>query len=159
MSDAGLTVLEGQGELWIDTVSFSTPAWWTLDLSPLWGFPDTRGGNLILPEVSGRRAYRRFVDETVYSLPMHITGAVNHAGTPYADPVQGLATNLDYLWDNVLTPDDGTTRGAVLEMPDGSLRGAEVQVQIVPGDLMGSYDKPAVMFLTVPVGRFSAISS
>jgi hypothetical protein len=138
VTDLGLVTFAGQGELWINNVSLKTPAWWTTDLSPLWGFPDLRGQNTVIPQVDG---------------------AVNRLGAPYSNPVEGLVQNLDYLWANVLDPALGSTLSAVLEMPNGDLRGADVQVQMVRGPLLGSYDHDAELFVTVPAGRFEELGS
>lgn len=158
MTDYGLVVLPGQGELIIGGVSMSTPAWWTLDLSPLWEFPELRGQSTLYPGVSGRTANIRRVDETTYRVPMHITGAVDRTGTPHANPVMGLKINLDYLWENVVSV-GSVTRAATLELPDESILEADVQIQIVLGELAGSYDKSAVLFVTVPAGRFEESGS
>jgi len=157
--DPGIVVLLGQGQLTIDGIEMCRAAWCVLDLSSLWGFPDFRGQNLVIPQAAGRRAYRRYIEETTYQLRMQITGAVDETDTPHVDPVMGLALNLEYLWDNVVTPDTGATRAAVLTMPDGSTRTADVQIQIVLGDLDGAYDKSAVLHVTVPAGRFEESGS
>lgn len=163
MSDPGIIVAEGQGDLEIDGYSVVKPVsdslyqpWTIEDLSSLWGPPAVRGANTLIPGIEGRYANPRRVDETTYQLIMHITGAIDQSGTPYSDPVMGLATNLDYLWDNVASPPTppDSTRSAVLTMPDDTTRDAEVQVQLQVGDLLGPYDKAAVLVVTVPAGRF-----
>jgi len=159
MSDPGLTVLDGYGALTINDVSMRTPAWLVLDLSPLWGFPDLRRGSTLVPGKAGRQPNPRRVDETTHQLPMQITGAVDHLGAQHSDPIQGLKDNLDYLWENVLDPTIGTTVPAVLELPNGSELTADVQVQITVAELEGAYDKPAVLFLTIPAGRFAETGS
>lgn len=160
MTDNGLVVLEGQGELIIGSVSLMTPAWWTLDVSPLWDSPTKAGANVRIPQRGGRHAYRRWPDETTYQLEMHVNGAVNQSGTPYANPVMGLKTNQDYLIANV-EKIEVASQSATLELPDGTIHEADVQASIVFGKLAGSYDKPAVLFVTVvsEAGRFVEMGS
>lgn len=154
MTDTGLVVLAGQGGLTIDDVDMLTAGWLALDLSPLEGMAALRGQNRILPGASGRRARRRRIDQTSVDIPMWITGAWDPIGAaPHSDPVLGLALNLDYLWDNVASPPAGETRTAVRTMSDASTRTAPVQVTLTVGELVGAYDKPAILTITVPRGR------
>lgn len=155
----GLIVPTATGELFINSISMHTPAWCVLDLLPLWAFPATRGGNVIVPGASGQRAYPRRIDETTYSLEMVIVGDVDQSGDPYDNPLVGLQTNLEYLWDNVVSPPDAptATRPAELDMPDGSTRSDDVQVALELGR-HGAHDVLAVLELTVPSGRFGAES-
>lgn len=161
MTDPGLIVDDGQGELVVADTSLRTPAWWTLDLSPLWGPSDLRGTNIIVPSLAGRRARPRRVDQTSYPLAFWITGAVDQDGDAHANPVMGLATNLDYLWEHVASPPDPpeTTRQAQLTMPDGSMRTADVQVTLSVNEKVGPYDASAVLTVTVPAGRFEESGS
>lgn len=161
MTDPGINLVPGQGELTVAGVSLCTRAWCVLDLSPLWGIPDLRGQNTTLPSYAGRRPRPRRVDQTAYPLAFLITGAVDQDGDAHDDPVMGLATNLDYLWDNVVSPPDppATTRAAELTMPDDSTRTADVQIVLDPGELVGAYDKAGVLTLIVPAGRFEESGS
>lgn len=160
MSDSGLTVLEGQGELIIGSVSLSTAAWWTLDLSPLWDSPEKAGANVRIPQRGGRHAYRRWPDETTYSLRMWVTGAVDRLGAAHTNPVMGLKVNQDYLIANV-EKIEVASQAATLELPDGTIHEADVQASIVFGELQGSYDKPATLLVTVvsEAGRFVEMGS
>lgn len=157
MTDYGIRRIAGQGELEINGVSLYTPAWWTLDVSPLWGVPAVRGGNVRIPGADGTLALPRRVDETTYDVTLWITGAVDHLGAPHSDPVQGLADNLDYLWANLAAPPapPAATVPLLLTMPDNSQRSGYVQCVLELGDLAGPYDKPAVLKITVPAGRLT----
>lgn len=155
MSDPGLKVDVGQGGLTLDDIDMLTAGWCVLDLSPLEHFPPLRGKSRIVPNASGRRARRRRIDENSVDLPMWITGAWNPVeDEAHDDPVLGLALNLDYLWETLASPSDDITRTAVRTLSDDSTRTAAVQVTITPGELTGPYDKPAILTLTVPRGRF-----
>lgn len=140
------------GELVIDDVSLHTPAWSVLDLLPLWSFPPTRGSNVVIPGAAGKRAYRRRVDEMIALLQMLITGEVDQDDTPYDDLMEGLQTNLEYLWENVVSPPSGATRTAVLTLPDGSTSTGPVQVGLELGEHTNGLVK-AVLSVTVPSGR------
>lgn len=154
MTDTGLIVDLGQGDLALDDVGMLTAGWLALDLSPLEHFPPLRGTNRILSGAAGRRARRKRVDQNSVDLPMWITGAWNPIeDEPHDDPVLGLVLNLDYLWENVASPPSGATRTAVRTLTDLSTRTAPVQVAITVGDKVGEYDKPAILTITVPRGR------
>lgn len=144
-----------QGSLTINGVSMSTPAWKILDLAPLWFPPDVRGGNVVIPGVAGRHAYPRRVDETTYRLPMLVYHGYDRTGSTYADPSNGLQTNVAYLYTNVVAPTIGTTVAAVLTLPSGSTQGANVQVQLEMSDHYGNSATKAVLHVTVPAGRFA----
>lgn len=154
----GLIVVTGQGTLTIAGVSMNNTAW-NFDLSPLWDSPDKRGENAQIAQLGGRRAYRRWPDQTVYSLEGRVVGNVTHTDTPNANISAGLVANQDYLIDNVESVASASL-AAVLTMPDGSTREADVQAAFVFGKLEGdavtSYDKPVVLMLTVvsEAGRF-----
>lgn len=109
------------GWIELDGVSMSTPAWCTHDLSALWGTPDLRGDDRLLPGVVGVIAYRRRATVTRLSLPFLVVGQYDRDGVEYPDPFIGLQTNLAYLMANVLLPTntgDGT-REMVWYLPDG----------------------------------------
>lgn len=98
------------GTLSIDGVEMQRAAWY-VELSPLWRTPDVRGGDRILPGVTGVRPYRRRRTVSRYSLPMIVTGQYDRFGLVTPDPEAGLAANLAYLNANVLLPTnvgDGT---------------------------------------------------
>lgn len=154
------------GELTINGVSMHTSAWCLTDLSDLWGSYELRGSNKVIPGVRGRRAYKRRVDETRYSLPMLITGYCDADGTPYGltgggyDDIysdvyedgpsgvifqEGLETNVLALHEALYLDDpsaiDRSLVPAVFTLPSGATRETDVQVlglrgQLRPGALM-----------------------
>jgi hypothetical protein len=144
-----------QGSLTINSVSLDTPAWEIRDLSPLWFPPETRGSNVVIPGVAGKHAFPRRVDETTYDLPMIIHHGFDRLGGTYADPSNGLQTNVAYLYTNVVAPTIGTTVAAVLTLPSGATQGADVQVQLEMSDHYGNSATRAVLYVTVPAGRFA----
>lgn len=133
------------------------PAWWLLDMSPMWGFPDLRGQDLIVPGAIGRRPNVRRIDETTYVMPFRIVGEITASGsataTP-ANPLQGLRANLDYLFENVHTPpSSGTTRTAKLLLPSAMPLEDEIHIAISLG-AQTIADIKALVSVTVPGGRF-----
>jgi hypothetical protein len=148
-----------QGSLTINSVNLSitglTRAWWITDLSPLWFPPDVRGSNVIIPGTAGRRAYTRRVDETVYDLPMVISHQYDRTNGSYADPSNGLQTNVAYLYTNVVAPTIGTTVAATLTLPSGATQTADVQCELAVSDHHGNSASRAVLTLIVPAGRFA----
>lgn len=161
MSDPGIIVPGGQGGLTVDGISLLKRAWSVTGpsgLSLLDDDPATRGGeNRVLPGSPGRHSLPRRVDQTVYQLPFHVCGAIDPDDDPYDDPVMGLTLNMAFLREFVTSPPTppATTRSAVRTLPDTTTTGAEVQAALVYGDLLGKYDRPAVLFLTVPAGSFA----
>lgn len=144
-----------QGELEIDDISMHTPAWSVLDLLPLWQFPATRGENILIPAVDGMLPTPRLIDQTTVQLEIAITGAVNLDGEANANPMIGLQENIDYLNDNIGSPPPlpDTTRPALLTMPDGSMRSADVQCVLLLRPLAG-HDVDGLLVVTIPAGRF-----
>lgn len=144
-----------QGTLTINSISMSTPGWKVLDLSPLWGPPDLRGQNVVIPGTAGRHVRPRRVDETVYQLPMVIYHGFNVSGTPYADPSNGLQTNVEYLYAQLVSASLTSTVSATLVWPSSTSKTAAVQCQLQLSDHYGNSATRAVLYLTVPAGRFA----
>ncbi len=99
-------------------------AWCAPDLSPLWGNPDVRGADALLPGATGVRPFPRRGTITVHSLRFLVSGQVDGqdgltAGEHGRTPEQQLALNLRFLNDNVFDPvGSGTgTRAAVWTPP------------------------------------------
>jgi hypothetical protein len=126
------------GTLTIEDVSLNTPAWCLPDMSPLWASRAQRGSNRLIPGVTGRKAYKRRLDETKLSLPILITGFCDSEGTSYADIgisfAQGLEANVKFLQnafgldDPALLSSGDSTLTATLTLPSGDSRVADVQV-------------------------------
>lgn len=136
-------------------VVFPSPCWGgDIDVSILWGTGPHRGENTLIPFAHGRVANRRFRDEASFSLPFTIIGDCDPYGDPYGDPLDGLATNVGFLIENIGDPPPGSaTRNAELVMPDGSTRIAEVQTQLMLGEHVDAVLR-AVLEMVVPAGRF-----
>lgn len=91
----------------------------------------TRGESRLVPNVAGRSAYTVLADEVIVDLELMVYGTNNAAGTPYADPVEGLTDNLITLEDFVLARVDAgsaATLPATLELPGARTFTANVQI-------------------------------
>lgn len=141
----------------IDGVPLATFAWKVVDLSPLWEGPDVRGGDRLIPGAAGVRAYPRRATVSQRSLPMLVFGAVDQDGAPYPDPREGLETNFEYLRTNVADPTNlgAGTRVAVLHLPSGATRTADVHVEALRPGPLGPSSMRAVLTLSIPGGVLS----
>src|SRR5690606_28639964 len=74
--------------------------------------------------------HRRRITVTRHSLRLVVTGDVDENGAPNADSKSGLVENLDYLWDNVITPPTtgNSLRAASWVGPDAATRTANIHV-------------------------------
>lgn len=150
----GLTINPSASATGLHETDLRGPAWWALDLSPLWGFPDLRGDNVVIPHADGRRAYRRRIDQTTVSIPLVIVGNVDRTGATHANAFQGLWTNLTWLQENVHEPPPtGATRVARLTLPSGQTITADVQCRLTLG-AQTSATLRAVLDVTIPSGGF-----
>ncbi len=133
------------------------PAWWLLDLSQLWGFPDLRGSNVIIPGADGRRALRQRPDQSTYVLPLQMSGTITASGAATAvpaDPLQGFCDNLDYLFANVGKPGTSPTRIVRRVAPNGSTVDTAAQIFLSLERQKGT-EAWLRLALTIPRGRFS----
>lgn len=98
------------GTLVLNSVAMQNPygAWCTPDLSPLWGSPEVRGSDVLLPGAVGVRAFGRRGTVTTHNLRFIVSGQVDgqsgdlpedHSRTPEAQ----LAVNMAYLHAQVFT--------------------------------------------------------
>lgn len=106
----GIDDYNKEGELIIDTESMNRPAWAILGdetgqggLLPLLYKMQKRGGDRIIPGAAGVIAYPRRATATPHSLRLAVTGDVDEDGVATADSAVGLAANMVYLFDNVLS--------------------------------------------------------
>lgn len=154
------------GRLVIAGVDMHGPGWCMGDLTALWGEVDVRGDNQIMDGAPGRAANSQLLDETQHMLGLTICGETNQDGEPYDDPWVGLELNIADLRDQVLDPPTSTkTRPAVLHMPSGATRSADIQAfDLRLGDALGGYSlrsgQPtaahlATFQLRIPAGRFT----
>jgi hypothetical protein len=128
----------------------------------LWTRFDVRGTDRLLPGVTGVIAYQRRMAPTRHDLRLLVSGDIDGVtGTPYTDPVEGLAENLEYLRANVLAPvvSSTGTRAATLTVPGMANRTANIHVL---GLMIQSYmivfcQSVAVTTLqiSIPGGRFA----
>lgn len=154
---AGIIDYGCTGTLTISGVSMNTPAWDCVDLTELWLGGDVRGSDRLLPGVPGVKAYKRRTTVTGYSLPMVLTGEVDRFGTVNGDWWAGLEANIDYLRANVVDPTNLTdgTRAAVLTMPSGATRTADIHVlglekgTVLAGVMLATLD------ISIPDGVFA----
>lgn len=140
----------------IDGTPLATPAWEVIagGLLPLLQGPDVRGSDRLLPGVPGVIAYKRRATVTKRVIPLVIFADTDVEGEPYADSMEGLVANIDYLRANVSDPTgvgDGT-RTATLHLKDGSTRSGPVHVEAL--ELGGDDDQGvrAVLQLSLPEG-------
>lgn len=164
MSDDGhsgaggaLAVCACMGHLTINSVLMHTPAWCVLDLIQLWLPPKIRGTNLLIPRVVGTRPRPVRITETDYSLPMAISGAVDQDGIVDPDGVlMCLYRNLQYLQTNVTDPPTPPTATvpASLELPNGDVLTAEIQVLGITVSDHVKMLTNAVLDIRIPAGRF-----
>lgn len=151
-----------QGSLTINSVQLVNTApngWKALDLSPLWGAPNLRGSNVVIPGTAGQRAYPRRVDETIYRLPLVVFHTHSVGGTPYADPSNGLQTNVEYLYQQLVVASLASPVSSTLTWPSGTTKTASVQCQLSDpgqaGDHYGNTATKYTLYVTIPAGRFA----
>lgn len=129
-------------------------AWWILDLSPVWGFPQTIGDNIRIGGTNGRIPYPVDLDQGVYTMAIQVCGDVdrNASATP-SGAIQGLRDNLSDLWANVgPAPYPSAYRDAILVEPDGTEIPCQIQTRLQLGRTKGSEAWVAID-VTVPSGR------
>lgn len=145
------------GSLEINGISMHTSAWTVVDVTVLWMGADIRGADRILPTTPGVIPYRRRMTVTRHSLPMVIVGHVDQAGLPYADPWEGLETNIDYLRAWIVDPTnsgDGTLP-ASLTMPSGAVRTADIHVLGLNLGIVSRARMRATLDISIPEGVFA----
>lgn len=81
--------------------------------------------NVIIPQAEGRRGYRQFLDQGVYTSTLRVTGeagvsGVAPSGTNPARHLIQLRANWIHLRDNIHRPPSGATRAARLILPDAT---------------------------------------
>lgn len=163
-----------EGSLSISTISMNRPAWAVIGdergtggLVHLWPEFDVRGQDRILPSVAGVIPYQRRMTVTRKDLRLLVVGDVDETGTPVSDPVEGLEANLEYLRTNTFAPvvSSTGTRAAVLTMPSGATRTANIHVlglvvqSYVLGKVLDGCAQGAIAITTlqisIPTGRFA----
>lgn len=117
-----------------DTVDMICPAWSLTGLVAFLRPPTVTVTNRRL-NGGAVSVYPGVPGEIRLSAPFTVIGDVDHTGTPYANATAGLASNLNYLWDNVFEPVDPVRTG-VLWLPDYPelTRTFDIQFENVPTD-------------------------
>ena len=132
-----LTNYNLEGSMTIDGISMNRPAFAIIGdergvggYVQLWADFDVRGQDRLLPGAVGVIAYPRRMTARRMDFRLLVAGDVNQAGTPVADSKIGLQNNLEYIRANVLEPVASSTgtRTAVLTLPSGATRTAEIHV-------------------------------
>ena len=128
----------------------------------LWTAFDVRGEDRLLPSATGVIAYPRRMTATRRDLRLLVIGDIDgQTGTPYTDPVEGLAENMEYLRANVLAPvvSSTGTRAATLTIPGMTSRTANIHVlgMVIQSYMFGSCGSIAITTLqiSIPGGRFA----
>lgn len=166
-----LSGFAADGTLYIDSISLNRAAWGVFGdergeggLVQLWVEFDVRGQDRILPSVTGVIPYQRRMTVTRKDLRLIVVGDVDENGDPVADTRIGLQDNLDFLYANVFEPVDTATgtRDAVLTMPDGSDREAEIHVLGVTTQTYHLSECESIWIgtlqISIPYGRFMPTS-
>lgn len=135
------------------------PAWRPVSLEELWLPAPNRGKDRIIPGAAGAVAKPRRKDSRTVGVPLWISGAVNQAGTPNADPIEGFQANIDALNAGVVTPPTlpTVTRTSTLTMPNAASRTAAIVVEdfeFTREDGFGAFGR-AVLTITIPAGEHS----
>lgn len=168
--------LTQEGSLTVDGVAMANAfgAWGILSdargnggLVKLWTDFAVRGQNRVLPTPAPSATgvvipYERRITETRVDFNLVVTGDVDgQTGATPADAIQGLEANLAYLTANVIDPPATATgtRAAVLTMPSGATRAADIQSL---GTTVQTYLLQecaslwiATWHVTIPEGRFT----
>lgn len=117
----------------INSVELAIRAFHVPDLSPLLETMPARGDNEAMPGATGRRVFRRFVDEKEVSLGLVIQGRWGPSDEESPCLVdasgweQGVFTNVDYLRAQLGEFEPGTVPG-IWHLPDDTTKTADVQV-------------------------------
>lgn len=132
----------------------------------LWADFDVRGDDRILPSVTGVIAYQRRRTVTRHDFRLVVVGDVNgQTSGSETDSRIGLEDNIEYLRENVIDPVDTSTgtRSAVLTMPSGNTRTADIHVLGVTTQTYMLRECGSIwiatMHISIPSGRFAYASS
>lgn len=142
---------------WLEINSYplATPAVLITSLRPLLGGATQRGTDRLLP-LAGPRQLPRRDGITVYPLRMVISGEATREGVAIEDPIEGLDSNIDDLYSNVLDPPGGATgtRSAVWHKADGSTVTKDVTVLPLSVTEFSPVSVRALLSISL-IGRFT----
>jgi hypothetical protein len=137
-------------------IPLNTPAWECVDYSPLYDTAPLVGANRAIPGVAGKLAVARERDEWQVSLRLVVLGSHDYEGNEYAEPREGLRTNLRFLRTSVFRP--AITRTFTFYGIDEVAETGTVQVappfQPV---FVGPAAARLVLNLVVPSGAFTVV--
>lgn len=168
---AGLIDYAQEGTLTIGGIIMNRPAFAIMGdengeggLLDLIVVADQRGQDRVIPGSAGVLAFRRRLTVTQHDLRLLVCGDVDENGSAHANFSSGLAHNLDYIYNNVVTPvvSSTGTRAASLSIPGLGTKTANIHVT---GMRRREYhiSKPAkgpavwegTLTISIPSGRFS----
>lgn len=145
------------GQLTINSIPLMSPAWRVVNMQVLQSGAALRGSDVVIPGVAGVKARRRRQTATEYMLEMRIFGDVNVSNAVYANAVQGVVSNINYLRYYVVDPPgtgDGT-RSATLTLATGATSTKDVHVTgFQVGDSIGWGKVNATLDISIPSGAF-----
>lgn len=145
----------------IDGVPLATPAWIATDLSELNSGASQRGESLVVPRRPGAYFRNRVPDQKSVNIPMVIFGDKSPEGVAYADPREGLLTNLDLLKKALYTPYQPNDLARLLTYykPNGNVEAfiqSSPELEIEP---IGPTTARCVIKIEIPSGTFRATSN
>jgi hypothetical protein len=153
ISPGGLVrnVVTKMGSITIDGLDMHRLAWEAYDLSPLYGTPEQRGANRIMPGTPGTIAYAPRITQTRFSLPFLVNGHWDE-NDDYVSPANvwaQLEANVDFLMGGVLLPtgSGGGTRTVAWTTPSGAVVTSECQV--LPAQPPVTVGESAVQITTI----------
>lgn len=163
-----LTNYAPEGSMTIDGLSMNRPAFAIVGdergeggYVKLWADFDVRGEDRILPSATGVIAYPRRMTVTRVDFRLLVVGDVDQAGAPVVDSVVGLQNNIEYIRANIVAPvaTSTGTRVAILTMPSGATRSADIHVLGVVTQSYGIVDCGSIWIgtlqISIPAGRFA----
>lgn len=159
---------DNEGSMTIDGFSMNRPAFAIIGdergvggYVQLWADFDVRGQDRLLPGATGVIAYPRRMTVRRMDFRLIVVGDVNQAGGSVSDSREGLEANLKYIRANLLAPVATTTgtRTAILTLPSGATRTAEIHVLGVVTQSYGLSECGAIwvgtLQISIPFGRFA----
>jgi hypothetical protein len=132
---------------------------WEAGVAKLWHPPKLRGANRLIPQLAGKRSYRRFIDERQVSCPMTF-----QAVDP-DDPSALLRAAIDEFYDAVVVPltdGDGTRILTVVSADESRTRSGPVTIEDLaetadPESGPGWACQDFELVVTIPGGRLALL--
>lgn len=146
---------KGQGELFIDGKTCHRKAFCAMGITPLWGGPDQRGTDLLIPTMSGVLPMPRRSTVTIYAVPLLLDGAWTVADVATTNMMQGLRDTVEWMRANMgdVTGSGDGTRAITLNDPVSAVTyAADAHVKLTLGATIGGRFMRAAFELSVPSG-------